>query len=1242
VQATLLTLAIAAILAMLAALVGPHFIDWNAHRGTFEQQASQAIGLPVRVTGPMDVRLLPSPSLVLSGVEIGKPGDAQALKAKALGIEFALSPLLSGKFRAVELRLIAPEMRVSLTQDGRALLPNALAGVDTQALSIDKLVVEDASLQLADAASGVSTTLTKLWFNGEVRALPGPIRGEGAFVMDGGLYGYRVATGRPEAAGSRIKLTIDPSDRPVYAEAEGFLTAEGGTPRFEGTATVARRAPLKGDKGDVAEPWRISARVKANAATALFEQVEYQYGPDDRALKLTGTAEAKFGARPRIDAVMSARTLDADKLFGGAGGANRSPREALAALVSAAERIIGPPIPTQVGFGIDQLTLGGTSLQNIRGDIEFGRGTMTVTAFEARAPGFTHVQASGRLDKTGDHLSFAGPVDVSSTDPRAFADWLAGKPGSALPARPVKFRGEVALGEDRIAIARMQAEFDRKAFEGDLDYRFATGTQPARLAATLRADDLDLDAWIGTAASVKPFADFDRPDDVSLALSFKRLRVAGLDATGADMRLSLKAGALAIETLKIVDLDGVTIDGKGRLDTKGQSGSVSFDLGFRDPQGLTALAKRAPALLAEPLARAAQRAAPGKLAGTVTIEPAARPGDTRLNISLAGPLGAMALKLTSAVSGQWSAPGAADLAIEGSLEAADVNALVKLADAERLIAVPRQPGTYTLMLKGKLDGDLSFDTRLVSANLDARAHGTMRPFTEDARRAALDISIAKADVILEGSDARTVPVAFKSRIVSNALGLRLDDMTANVAGSAMRGRLSVAYGEIPTIDGELRADTIDIAALLAAATGSGRAAKGERRWSDTPFALPSLPKLAGRMSVSAAQAVLAPSLQVSKFRSTLRFADADVTVEGIEGELLGGRLSGALTMRRGADGLGLQGRIAVTDADATQLLFGEGAAPLTGQAALQLQFEGAGRTPRALVGSLHGSGTLTLQHARIAALDPKAFAAAMQSVDQGLPIDAQRIRDVAGRALDAGPLAMPQAEATISIAAGVARIDTFKARTEGADLAAVGAYDLSDARIDLRLAMAGPAAGMSLQPEIVVTLKGPASATERVLDVSSLTGWLALRSVDRQTKKIEAIEQGRPAETPISTPRQDAPPVASTPKLEPAPAVRPRLVTPVPQREAVPRPDAPAAVPLRRPALPPALRPQPADGPRRVLVPQQQRAEPQRTEPVRPGPANPFPQPIGAPPPQQPLQRPSPPQQPVLRPLPPQTVRPIF
>ncbi|HKY87531.1 MAG TPA: AsmA family protein, partial [Pseudorhodoplanes sp.] len=87
-QTTLLGFAIALILALLAALVGPYFVDWNAYRPQFQTEASRLVGLPVRVGGAIDVRLLPTPTLVLSGVEIGPRGE-DALRAKSLGIEFA-------------------------------------------------------------------------------------------------------------------------------------------------------------------------------------------------------------------------------------------------------------------------------------------------------------------------------------------------------------------------------------------------------------------------------------------------------------------------------------------------------------------------------------------------------------------------------------------------------------------------------------------------------------------------------------------------------------------------------------------------------------------------------------------------------------------------------------------------------------------------------------------------------------------------------------------------------------------------------------------------------------------------------------------------------------------------------------------------------------------------------------------------------------------------------------------------
>jgi large subunit ribosomal protein L24 len=352
----------------------------------------------------------------------------------------------------------------------------------------------------------------------------------------------------------------------------------------------------------------------------------------------------------------------------------------------------------------------------------------------------------------------------------------------------------------------------------------------------------------------------------------------------------------------------------------------------------------------------------------------------------------------------------------------------------------------------------------------------------------------------------------------------------------------------------------------------------------------------GAVTVSAARAILLPSTPATNLRLGLRFTGSDVAANTIEADLFGGRLSGEATLRRGGDGIGLSGRVALQDAAATQIVVGENSSAVTGRAGLQLQLEGAGLTPRALVGSLNGSGKVTLEKGVIAALDPKAFAAAIRSVDQGLPLDASRIREVVTRALEAGPLVVHNAEATLSIAAGMVRIDAFTSRTDIAELAATGSYNLADSGLDLRAALRGPAAGATQRPELAILLRGPASSPQKSVDVSALTGWLALRSVDQQTRRIEAIEQGRPAEAALPAPQPE--PEQSSPLPEIAPVL--------PRKRPVPH----AAAPPRAEPLPPAVEVGPAPG-IRSRMPQRVDGAPQRPAESQ---ANPFPRPIGPPP----------------------------
>lgn len=50
-QTTLLGLAIAAIMALIAALAAPLFVDWNKYKPQFEAEATRVVGAPVRVEG---------------------------------------------------------------------------------------------------------------------------------------------------------------------------------------------------------------------------------------------------------------------------------------------------------------------------------------------------------------------------------------------------------------------------------------------------------------------------------------------------------------------------------------------------------------------------------------------------------------------------------------------------------------------------------------------------------------------------------------------------------------------------------------------------------------------------------------------------------------------------------------------------------------------------------------------------------------------------------------------------------------------------------------------------------------------------------------------------------------------------------------------------------------------------------------------------------------------------------------
>jgi hypothetical protein len=1242
-QTTLLSLAIALILALVAALVGPFFVDWNQYRSTFETEASRLIGMQVRVRGGIEVRMLPVPSVVLNDIKVGHAGAEPRLQAQKLRFVLALGPLMKGEVRAVDMRLVEPEFAVGLDSTGRLDWPAMAMGLDPDSLSIERLVVENGRVTLGDAVSGSKVVLEKLDFSGEMRSLLGPFKGEGAFVVDGYHQPFRLSTGRVTDGTFRVRLITEPLDRPLMADADGMLSWERGEPRFDGTLTLTRRAATARPDGNamVIEPWRATSKVKLTSAAALFEQVEFQYGPEERAVKLTGAANLRFGSRPLFEGALSARQIDFDRLAGTADATKRSPATVAKAFAETFG-VMRPIVPVALALSVDQLTLAGANLYSVGADLRTDGNMWNLERLDFRGPGVSQVNLSGRVEMTPTGAGFTGAVKVEASDPKTLVAWLDGRAITAPgQIKPFFLRGDVTLSTHQISIERLRTELDRESAQGRLLYAWSDGARPARMDAVLNAPELDLDALLAFGNAALAGTTFERPREISLALELGRARLAGMEARNAAGRLRWDSAGLQIERWSVGDFGGAALVAQGHIDTSTNAprGNLTVDLDARSLGGLAALGAKFAPESTDLMQRIAARLPHTKLQANLQLGDAPAAGAaprTAAKLELKGRAGAIRVNLTAAATGF---PGAfttdlrdlraTELRLDGKLDADDGSVLASVLGLDPLVSVDKRPAQVTFTGSGPAGGDLRFASRVAAGGLDVNGQGSVRPFGDAPITAAFDLNVAGANIApmqqkLGVPQAQPLPLTLKTRLSVTGPTITLPDFVGTLAGTTVKGQLALGLGTPLQVDGRIDSDAIDGSLMLSGLLGLPLpSTKPESGWSAEPFG-PTV-DLLGQLDFTARRASFAPSYTLRQVRGTLRFGRSELELTEIESEIGGGRLSGQVLVRSGgASGLSARSTLRLTSADLAALLPHVGRDALSGRVALQLDAEGAGLSPAAFIGSVTGNGTLVLEDLQIANLDTRAFDNVIRAIDQGLALDQGRVQNTVGAALDKGRLNIPWAEGTFAIASGQVRLGTILAPAQGADVNLSGRYELGPSAVNLRLALSGPPKPPTPErPEIVVAYRGPLAAPQRSVDASMLVTWLALRAVEQQAKQLEELENKRreavaaaaiepppvaarsSAEAAATTPTQAAPP--STPDSTPAAANRPAQASAgVNSEQAKPAASGEAgdaAALQQAPALPPpvVVRPTPR-APRQVeTAPGTPQVLPRPRPPQRPG-----------------------------------------
>lgn len=142
------------------------------------------------------------------------------MKARALGVEFALGPLLRGEWRATELTVSGPEIHLLTDANGQVSTPGIAFAFNPGDLAIEKLSIEDGKFSVADPDGG-AVTLERVWFNGDARSLLGPLKGRApspspaSCIRSGSRPAAMARTTRSSSKSMSIRSIVPSASKPM-------------------------------------------------------------------------------------------------------------------------------------------------------------------------------------------------------------------------------------------------------------------------------------------------------------------------------------------------------------------------------------------------------------------------------------------------------------------------------------------------------------------------------------------------------------------------------------------------------------------------------------------------------------------------------------------------------------------------------------------------------------------------------------------------------------------------------------------------------------------------------------------------------------------------------------------------------------------------------------------------------------------------------------------------------------------
>ena len=1038
----------------------PYFVDWNSYRGLFEDEATRFLGREVRVSGTVNLHLLPTPSFRLERVRIAEASSnlrEPFFRVESLAFKLSIAPLFRGIIEANEIEFRRPVLRLAREARGNwnwqsfgqvfanaAYLPSNLA--------ITSLKITDGTLAVHGPGGAESLRLEGIDGELSAPAIDGPYRFRGSFGKGGSEREIRFVTGKPDGeAGVRLRTSLRLAETGAIYLLDARLTDLMAEPKLDGELTarlpiagLARAPPARplagaeeDREGAAAQAFDLKAVLRADAAGGTLSDLALSFEQGGRPQLVVGEASARWGDTFAFEVDLSSRWLDLDRIAGAGAGAR--PSESLVPFALRARELLPADGRSRLALSVDQANLGGEAVSGVRLAVARVKDKLEIEQLRVGMPGGSRAELKGALTGPAAAPEFAGSINLRGPSLLRALGFLAKIPAPADGKGDGAFgvSAQLAIGTGRAVVRNIVGDVSGTPLSGEADWRWQGRPE---LALRLEAPQIDVRAFQPVEASIgEAFnalaqgawsdalaanavlgkrGDGGEPD-LRLSLETGRLITATHSYRDVAMQLRLKAGNLELPLLRLADEGGLLIDLKGALENVATrpKGSLSGMVAVGSAADLGDLAR----LLGvpdglRPDQRLAQKLAPLRLAGSLVF--GGRTATSR-DLSLAGDVNGSTLKVSGRLDGAPGGWRSGSAEVVATLDAPDARKLTALiSDGGQARADKVAPGQAFFKAKGVPTEGLSAVLTLSAGDLALDFQGLLN-LLEKSNKIAGDLRLKAADgEQLAAMAGLSPPLSLAGVGIDGGLKLVVEDdavtleqLLMTVGGSEVRGRIALARAaERRQVEARLELSELSVRSLLAplldlrlaAITGAAEAALAGRQspWPDEPFDLGALAGIDGHVVLGLGRLALSDGMGLKDATVDVSLKGGKITVGGIEGTALGGRGRLQFTIESTGTGAAVNGSLQLSDGRLEALrALGVGAkAGTVGGIKADLSFSGRGANPRNLIAALQGQGRLQ-SDGKLAGLWPGAVGLASEQV---LKNDPERLRGVLKEALAQG------------------------------------------------------------------------------------------------------------------------------------------------------------------------------------------------------------------------------------------------